>query len=146
MTPPLNIRARKKARKIALQAIYQWQLVQLDINALLAQFLAHADNQDMDRDYFKKLVRETISTVHGLDDHISPFLDRNIEDVSPIELSILRLSTFELKNCLEIPYKVIINEGIELAKVFGADDSFRYINGVLDKVSATLRAVEMGGE
>lgn len=139
----LNIRARKKARSLALQALYQWQLTENQPHHILAQFLAHPDNQDIDREYFKQLVSQAIAQVDEIDKVFSPFLDRDITEVSPIELAILRLSSFELQRSLEIPYKIILNEAIELAKTFGAEDSFRYINGVLDKVAAILRAAEM---
>lgn len=135
----LNIKARKKARVLAMQAIYQWQITGDDTHNLQAQFLSHADNQDIDRDYFRKVVLGVTSGNDALDEAYKIFLDRDITEITPVELAILRLSSYELKECLETPYKVILNEAIELSKTFGADESHKYINGVLDKVAVSLR-------
>ena len=138
----VNIKARKKARKLALQAIYQWQLTNDELANIQAQFLAHMDNQDADRDYFKLLVNGVMQSADQIDDLYASFLDRDLKDVSPIELAILRLASFELNSCVEIPYKVVLNEAIELTKIFGAVESYRYVNGVLDKVAAKIRINE----
>lgn len=138
----LNIKARKKARMLAMQAIYQWQLTQDDINNIQAQFLSHSDNQDIDRDYFRKIVSGIVNGNTSIDETYKPFLDRDIAEITPVELAILRLSSYELKECLEIPYKVILNEAVELTKTYGADESHKYINGVLDKVAANIRTHE----
>lgn len=138
----INIKARKKARKLALQAIYQWQLTNADLATIQAQFLAHADNQDVDRDYFKQLVMGVMQTTAQIDDLYAPFLDRALVEVSPIELAILRMASYELNYCPEVPYKVVLNEAIELTKIFGAVESHRYVNGVLDKVAIKLRENE----
>ena len=138
----LNIKARKKARKLALQALYQWQLTHAEFNQVQAQFLAHPDNGDMDRDYFKQLVMQVINSVETIDATFLPFLDRDILEINPVELTILRLGTYELMSCPETPYKVILNEAIELTKTFGAEESYKYTNGILDKVADKIRAIE----
>jgi len=138
----LNIKARKKSRKLALQAIYQWQLTNAELHAVQAQFLAHPDNADIDSAYFKQLVAHVINDVNGIDNTFKPYLDRDIEALNPIELAILRLGTYELLSCLEIPYKIILNEAIELTKTFGAEDSYKYTNSILDRVADKVRAQE----
>jgi len=138
----INIKARKKSRMLAMQAIYQWQITHDDLANIQAQFLSHTDNQDIDREYFKKIVSGVINTSEKLDQAYQTYLDRDILDITPVELSILRLSTYELTECLEIPYKVILNEAVELSKTFGADESHKYINGVLDKVATKIRTHE----
>ena len=107
-----------------------------------AQFLANQDFAKADREYFHDLLHGVPAQVKELDELLTPFLDRRVEELSQIEKAILRLGAFELKERLDVPYRVVINEGIELAKVFGADDSFKYVNGVLDKLARKLRYQE----
>ncbi|EFL79639.1 transcription antitermination protein NusB [Actinobacillus pleuropneumoniae serovar 6 str. Femo] len=92
----------------------------------------------VDLPYFRKLLRGTVLYVEAIDNDLRPFLDRAEDEVDPIERTILRLSAYELKYELDVPYKVVINEGIEVAKVFGSDDSHKYINGILDKLAPAL--------
>lgn len=134
---------RRKARQLALQALYQWQMVRQPVNEIEAQFRVNHDTEDADLPLFSQLLRGVIEARSELDVTFSPFLDRNIDDLDPVELSVLRIGSFELMRRLEVPYRVAINESVELAKVFGATDSHRYVNGVLDKVAQKVRAAEV---
>ncbi|MGM0525145.1 MAG: transcription antitermination factor NusB [Pseudomonadota bacterium] len=133
--------ARRKARKLAVQAVYSWQLTQNTFTDIEAQYLTDNDTSKVDVDYFLELLRGVGSYYKSLDEAIAPFLDRPIKELDPVELAVLRIAAFELKERLDVPYKVAINEAIELAKSFGADDSHRFVNGVLDKAVDTLRPV-----
>lgn len=136
-------RARSRARQRAMQALYQWQIGGQDLADIEAQFLADQDMEGCDLDYFRELLHKTPAHLDVLDAAISPHLDRSVEQVDPVERAILRLGAYELKFRIDIPYRVAINEAVELAKRFGAEQSHRYINGVLDKVAQDLRKVEV---
>ncbi|PHR65755.1 transcription antitermination factor NusB [Pseudidiomarina marina] len=132
--------ARRKARKLAVQAIYSWQLSQNSMSDIEAQFLTDNDTSKVDVDYFLALVRGVAGQSSTLDEVLEPFLDRPLKDLDQVERAVLRLAAYELRERLDVPYKVAINEAIELAKAFGADDSHRFVNGVLDKAIDSLRA------
>lgn len=132
--------ARRKARKLAIQAIYSWQLTQNSMADIEAQFLTDNDTSKIDVDYFLALVRGVAGQANALDQALEPFLDRPLKDLDQVERAVLRLAAYELRERLDVPYKVAINEAIELAKAFGADDSHRFVNGVLDKAIDSLRA------
>lgn len=131
--------ARRKARGLAVQAIYSWQLSQNHISDIEQQMLLDNDVNKIDVEYFKELIRGVASHYKELDTALSPYTERPFEEVDQIEKAIIRISAFELKYRIDVPYKVAINEGIELAKRFGADDSHRFVNGVLDKAVKDLR-------
>ncbi|MGQ4276956.1 transcription antitermination factor NusB [Pseudidiomarina sp. E22-M8] len=131
--------ARRKARKLAVQAIYSWQLSDNSMSDIEAQFLTDNDTSKIDVDYFLALVRGVAGQVKSLDDALFPFLDRPLAELDHVERAVLRLAVFELRERLDVPYKVAINEAIELAKSFGADESHRFVNGVLDKAIDSLR-------
>ncbi|MEX1221084.1 MAG: transcription antitermination factor NusB [Idiomarina sp.] len=131
--------ARRKARKLAIQAIYSWQLSENSVVDIEATFLTDNDVSKIDVDYFLDLVRGVTSQAKSLDAAIEPFLDRPAKDLDHVERAVLRLASYELRDRPDVPYKVAINEAIELAKSFGADDSHRFVNGVLDKAIDTLR-------
>lgn len=132
--------ARRKARRLAIQAIYSWQLSQNSISDIEAEFLSENDVSKVDVEYFQDLIRGVAAQASSLDSSLTPFTDRPFADLDQIERSILRVAAYELKNRVDVPYKVIMNEAIELAKAFGADDSHRFVNGVLDKAVDSLRA------
>ena len=132
--------ARRKARRLAIQAVYSWQLSGNSVSDIEAEFLTENDVSKVDVDYFLDLLRGVASQQANLDQALSPFTDRPFVDLDQIERAILRVAAFELKARLDVPYKVVMNEAIELAKAFGADDSHRFVNGVLDKAVDTLRA------
>lgn len=133
---------RRKAREIAVQAVYSWQLTQNDISEVEANFLADNTKRRLDTAYFSQLLRGVASNVTEIDNVISPLVDRPLDEVDHVEKAILRVGIFELRDCKEVPYKVVINEAIELAKSFAADDSHKFVNGVLDKVVKTFRPDE----
>lgn len=140
---PTTPSARTKARRFALQALYTWQIGGESPNAIEAWYRAENDLRKTDVGYFHELFRAVIAQADELDAGFAAFLDRPVRDLDPIERAILRIGTFELHHRADIPPRVAINEGIELAKSFGAtDDSHKFINGVLDKVARRLRAAE----
>ena len=132
-------KARTAARQRVLQALYQWQLTGQDVQLIETQFFEEEEMQKVDISYFKKLLHGIPGEVGLLDVMFSPFLDRNVSQLDPIELAILRIGSYELKNCSDIPFRVVINEAVELAKVFGAEQSHKYVNGILDKLAHALR-------
>ena len=131
--------ARHKARKLALQAIYSWQVSNNPIADIEQQMLVANDVNKIDVNYFKDLAQGVTINYKILDEAVKPHLDRPFEDIDLIEKAILRLSCYELKFRQDVPYKVAINEGIELAKLFAAEDSHKFVNGVLDKTHNQLR-------
>lgn len=135
---------RQKARRMLLQALYQWEMARAPVNEILAEFLVYYQGK-IDRDFFKEVFPEVVAHTPALDEQMQPWLDRELTALDPIELSLLRLGMYELAHRIDIPYKVVINEAVELAKVFGATDSHKYINGVLDRASKDLRALEQRG-
>ncbi|HEY3859486.1 MAG TPA: transcription antitermination factor NusB [Gammaproteobacteria bacterium] len=135
-------RARAKARRLALQGLYQWQLSGTPAGELIAELNASQNIKDVDAEYFEALLRGVIAGSDALHALFQPNLDRPAEQVDPIERGILLIGTFELKDRFDVPYRVVLNEAMELAKGFGAEDSHKYINAVLDKTSAGLRQAE----
>jgi N utilization substance protein B len=140
----LNPAARHWARRLALQGIYQWQMTQHTPTEILLQFSEDENISKADTAYFQELVKHIPEKHHALDESFIPFLQgRKFEELDSIELAILRIAAYEFSEHLEIPYRVVINEAVELAKKFGAQDSFKYINGVLDQLARKLRQTEM---
>ena len=137
--------SRRRARELALQAVYQWELNPMPLVELVQQFAETNNMQKIDANHFKSIVDFVVNHTAEVDARIKPYLDRDITDLDPIELSILRLSAYEMEHCFDVPYRVVINEGIELAKKFGSTDGHKYINGMLDKLAAELRSAERGG-
>ena len=133
---------RRKARHYGLQALYQWTLSGASPSDIEAEFRVDNDFQHTDGEYFNALLWGVIADVEALELVFEPALDRGLDDLDPIERNLLRLGTFELRDRIDVPYKVVISEAVALAKKFGATDSHRYINGVLDKISRELRSVE----
>lgn len=133
-----KVSPRRRARECAVQALYSWQMSKNSVEEVELAFVTEQDMKGVDLPYFRKLFRQTVENIDVVESIVSPYLDRNLEELDPIELAILRLAVYELKFELDVPYKVVINEAIEVAKVFGADDSHRYVNGVLDKVAPAL--------
>jgi N utilization substance protein B len=133
---------RRRAREFALQGLYQWQLSGNDPPAIEAHLAAVAGFEKADRALFETLLRGSIAEAAALRARIEPQLDRPYDALSPVERGILLLATFELERLLETPYKVVINEAIELAKTYGGTDGHKYVNGVLDKLAAAIRPQE----
>ena len=137
---------RRKARHFALQALYQWTLSGASVSDIEAEFRVDNDFQHTDGDYFNAVRKGVAEHVEALEALFHPVLDRTLDELDPIERNLLRLGTFELRDRIDVPYKVVISEAVALAKKFGATDSHRYINGVLDKVARDLRTVEHAQE
>ncbi|WWO97436.1 MAG: transcription antitermination factor NusB [Candidatus Dasytiphilus stammeri] len=130
---------RRRAREYVLQALYAWQLSGNDIADIESQLFFQPDTKQIDILYFTELLRGVITYKKDLDLIIEQNISRKLDKIGPIEKSILRLSLFELIQFHNIPYKVIINEGIELAKTFGAEESYKFINAVLDNATIKIR-------
>lgn len=132
---------RHKARRMILQALYQWQLARAPVSEIQAEFRAYYQGK-IDWEFFIEVFPAVVSSVGQLDEMMRPMLDRAVESLDPVELSLLRMGLYELQHRIDVPYKVVINETVELAKVFGAAESHKYINGILDRAAKTLRALE----
>ncbi len=134
---------RHRARQAVVQALYQWQLTEQPSEQIEAHFIADHVLGGADLEYFHHCLREIPLHSHELDDHLAPNLDRAMDDVDMVERAILRLGAFELEFHPEIPYRVVINEAVELAKTYGAEHGHKYVNAVLDKTALKLRAAEI---
>lgn len=139
----VGIRARKKARRFVLQALYQRRLAGTPEMEIETQFLEDNDMAKVDTAYFHELLMGVPANESDLSDQIKECIDRKMTELDPVELSILLMGAYEMMHRLDIPYKVVINEGIELAKVFGATDSYKYVNSILDKLAHQHRQAEM---
>lgn len=139
-TPPRS--ARRRARELALQGIYQWLLAGDDAGAIHAHIAETPGFDKCDREHFDDLLHGVLREAESLRATFSQFIDRPARELSPVEHGVLLLGSYELRHHLEVPYRVVINESVELAKSFGGTDGFKYVNGVLDKVAAELRPVE----
>ena len=135
---------RQKARRMLLEALYQWEMARAPVNEIAAEFLVYYQGK-IDREFFRQVFPEVVQNVPELDEQMVQWVDRELSALDPIELSLLRLGLYELTHRIDVPYKVVINEAVELAKVYGATDSHKYINGVLDRASKQLRALEQRG-
>jgi N utilization substance protein B len=134
--------ARHRAREFALQGLYQWQVSGNEAAAIEAHMGEVKGFDKADRELFSRLLRGAMRERDALRDCIAPHLDRKFEELSPVERGILLLGTFELAHEIQTPYRVVLNEAIELAKSYGGTEGHRYVNGVLDKVAAQLRPHE----
>jgi len=134
---------RKKARRYAIQGIYQWHLSGNPIKDIELQFLESINAKKVDIEYFQEILINTLTSITEIDDLLKPILDRDLEEVNPVELAVLRLASYELNSRLDVPYKVVINEALELTKTFGASEGHKFVNGVLDKLARQLRKAEI---
>jgi N utilization substance protein B len=134
--------SRRRAREYALQGLYQWQLADGEVVDIRRQLAEDAHFAKADSEYFVQLLSGAIAEAEDLKGEIAPALDRKVEELSPVERGILLLAAWELKHAPEVPYRVVINEAIELAKEFGGTDGYKYVNGVLDKLAPRLRPHE----
>lgn len=134
--------ARHNARRYAVQAMYQWLLTDNPIIQIEDEFLRYHIEKNIDLEYFKELVRGIPTNVTELDAEIKPFLNRSMSDIDPIEISILRIAVYELINRPDVPYRVIINEALELTKLFGSVEGYKFVNGLLDKIAKKTRPAE----
>jgi N utilization substance protein B len=137
-------RARSIARKLAMQALYQWQLTGQSAAELRNQYLEDEGSAGVDRDHFAELVNSCVEKQQAIKDALTPFLDRPVDQLDPIEMAILMVGMYELQHRVDVPYRVVINEAIDLTKRFGATDAHKYVNAVLDRAARGIRAAERG--
>jgi len=136
--------SRRRAREFALQAIYQWLVNESSAENLLAQLNEQKEFPKADQALAEALLRGVVGNAEALRQRITPYLDRPIKELSPVEHALLLLAACELRDQVETPYKVVINEAVDIAKSFGGTDGHKYVNGVLDKLAAELRPAEVG--
>lgn len=134
---------RTRARRYALQALYEWQVSENSPRDIEQQFLIEHQSRKFDRKYFNELLIDVSKQVEELDALIQPLSDRPFDEIDIVEKAVLRLGCYELKNRLDIPYRVVINEAIELTKTFGADQAHKFVNGTMDKLAEKLRITEV---
>lgn len=144
--PNKNRTPRHRAREFALQGIYQWLLNHEDAGAIEANLREAHGFDKADKEHFDALLYGTIRDANALRTELGPLIDRAIDQLSPVEHAALLIGAYELQNHIEIPYRVVINEAVELTKSFGGIDGHKYVNGVLDKLAAKVRATEVEGK
>jgi len=138
--------ARRRARRLVLQALYQWQMSGADEADIERQFREDPNFERVDAQYFHELFRGVIECCGALDEQLAPLLDRKVTELDRVELALLRMGVYELRHRPDVPFKVAIDEAVGLARVFGAEQSHRYINGVLDAVARSERAREVAAD
>lgn len=143
MTEGVKPAARHRARELALQALYQWQLSGYDSSNAEARFRSQNHMGKADPAYFHELFAGVSKTPSRWDELLVDYVDRPVSDIDPITLNVLRMGAFELADRLDVPYKVVLNEAVDLAKRFGAQDAHKFVNGALDKLAAKLRSIEV---
>lgn len=143
MTEVSLAKSRSNARKKAMQGLYQWAMTGNDLSEIEVQFHQEQDMSKVDQQYFHELLHEVPVQVESLDKAFTPYLNLKGNTLGLVEEAILRLSSYELKNRIDVPFQVIIKEAIILAKIFGADKSHKFVNGVLDKLAREWRKTEI---
>lgn len=142
-TPPGLAKARGKARRLAMQAIYQWQMTADDVAGIAQQYVQDTDMQDIDAEYFHELLKGVAESLSQIDPLLEKHMTRTVESVDPVERAIIRLAAYEFLSRLDVPYRVVLNEAVMLAKKFCAENSHAFINGVLDKAAHEVRSTEI---
>ena len=132
---------KQRSRERVVQALYQWRVSEGDLLNIEHQFLTQKEGK-ISKAFFSNLFREIPKNITLLDELIAPGIDRDLEELGPVEHAILYLGAYELKFSIEVPYKVVINESVEVAKLFGAEGSFKLINTALDRLAQDLRSIE----
>jgi N utilization substance protein B len=145
MTNTTSSGARTRARELLVQALYQKQIAGHECAELLQQFHEQTAYERVDQEFFNEALSLICKTQETLEKLIDDLIDRPLEQLDPIEMSVLLIGVYELESRIDVPYKVVINEGVNLAKRFGATDSHKYINACLDKASQSLRSSETSG-
>ncbi|GMR01022.1 MAG: transcription antitermination factor NusB [Gammaproteobacteria bacterium] len=135
--------ARGKSRRLAMQAIYQWQMTGDNISDIKQQFFDENNMAKLDPDFFSEMVSGVASSISELDPLLEKYMPRTIESVDPVERSILRLATYEFINRFDVPYRVVLNEAVNIAKEYCAENSHAFVNAVLDKVAKEIRHLEI---
>lgn len=139
----VNPVARRNARRYVLQAMYQWHMSETPVSDIEQEFLHYHIDKKFDHAYFKELLNGIPQYLDEIDDAIKPFLARSMVEIDPIELTVLRLATYELLKRPDVPYRVIINEALELTKKFGSIEGYKFVNGILDKIAKKTRPLEI---
>jgi N utilization substance protein B len=139
---PRSSRARVLARRLALQALYQWQLTGQSFAELRNQYASDEGYPEVDPEYFLALLQGALEHTAALDGRLGQWIDRPVAQLDPIERAVLLIGVLELERHPEVPYRVVLNEGVELAKKFGATDGHKFVNAVLDRAARELRAAE----
>jgi N utilization substance protein B len=139
----LEIKGRRRARRLVLQALYQWWLANDDLVQIEAQWQNRMGDNPAESRYFTQLLRGVISQLPAIEEALLPGLDRPIASLNPIELTVLRISTYELLFAPEVPYRVVLDESVALTREFGSQDGFRYVNGVLNHLAKHIRVHEI---
>ena len=141
---PFSKHARIRARRSAVQALYQWEMTHDPVTEVIAEFICdRSELKKADVAYFKVMLEGATGKVAEIDTGLTPLLDRPLYELDPVERSILRIGMYELLFHAEVPWRVVVNESVELAKMFGAEQSYKFINGVLDKAAHSIRAGEI---
>jgi N utilization substance protein B len=140
---PMSPSARHNARRYALQAMYQWQIAGTPMAAIEAEFISHHIDKKLDMAYFKELIHGVPEQQAEIDQAMQPYLGRLLQEIDPIELCVVRIAIYELMKRPDVPYRVIINEALELTKKFGSIEGHKFVNGVLDRVAKKIRETEI---
>ena len=135
---------RHKARVLAMQALYQWQQTGQNLTEICDQFIEREDGKSFTSSFFRELMHGVPTHLSEVDESLGPVLDRSVESLDLVERAIVRLGVYELMHRVDVPYRVVINEWVDVAKEFGSEQGHKFVNGVLDKVSKTARSIEMG--
>ncbi len=141
--PRANKSPRRRSRELALQGLYEWQVSKASVRTIASHMREQDEFARSDAEHFDALLQGCIEQVESLDAVIGRHADRRTTLLSPVEHAALMIGVYELTHCLDVPYRVVINEGVELAKTFGGTDGHKYVNGVLDKAAAELRPAEV---
>ena len=134
---------RHRARRLVLQGLYEWQISGNSISDIETNLLIENQHRVFDQEFLHQFLHGILTETSELDAIFNEYLDRNLDEITPVELAILRMGVYELKHRLDVPYKVVLNESVELCKIFGASESHKYINGILDKAAQQLRKGEI---
>ncbi|MCG6885967.1 MAG: transcription antitermination factor NusB [Proteobacteria bacterium] len=139
----MKINARTRARRLAVQGLYEWQVSGNAPGDIEKQYLVEKELHNVDIPYFRELLIQVPKHQAALDEAIAPLLSRKMAEVDPVEQAVLRVGVYELVHHPDIPYRVVINESVELAKLFGAEQGHRFVNGIMDRLAASLRSTEV---
>jgi N utilization substance protein B len=139
-------KSRGKSRRLAMQALYQWQMTGDNITDIKQQFYDENNFAKVDREYFSELLSGVASSLSDLDKQLEQYMTRSVESVDPIERAVLRLAAYEFVNRFDVPYRVVINEAVNITKEYCAENSHTFVNGVLDKLAKEVRHLEVSAE
>jgi len=138
-----KLSSRTRSRRLAMQAIYQWLISgEPSISDIEKQFAEDQEMQSANQEYFSELLNGVVNNQNELSDLLAPHVSRPLKEIDPVERSVLLIATYELKHVLSVPYRAVINEAIELTKIYGAESAYKFVNGVLDKLAGDLRPTE----